>query len=888
MEDSEPIYNIARKCEKLFNEHTPNDPPSVIDNLLQDYQQRFLAWTAYMGVFADTSISLDRRLKDQSDICDLIIRLFDILEEALDHLTNCNGFSESHTDAMDLGSNESCDESDDSSETNDLIEDIETSLVRLSHLGTMIRKYSTTSRTARIRTFAEQSNLSAFENLARLAVDTLYPGANESLRIQLTRSMFETCAGVLYKRSHQQRMNTPRLIQEPQMPTVNEELQETASHTEKMKTLIISDPLSLGLQKSPHRANQTGNSVALESAPSTLDSLRTKVLKKLLDPPSKIKSDCGISSVQVGKVTYPRPPQTGDSDYRTCEWCLELHPRSLFEDTKRWSAHIDKDFEPYVCLSESCMNETTLPCYATFREWLEHMNTVHTTRWQQEIHKPVFWVCSFQHSTQYFNTLEELHRHMKECYPDNFATGLYTIAKNSHIKRPRSRNICPLCCRELANNKGKNTQVGATSRKRRKIRDNEGDILNYSATPESQESSVDEQDVESPEISMARHIAEHLQISMFLAIRLIRCQSQDDECIKCEESCVVDSGDRSTTNSGASWSPGTSTARDSFDESFNEEKQKSTDDGSYEQDYVITVETDLPSGEGNEGGEEGREEDQTLKKEDEIFGGEGDGFEKEGEASQAFPDDASSNEALYGPQTNSSYPGDADDPRYSTEYAPFYAYDQHPLHAYDQYPDYAGIPPPGAYGSYWGLADSPRPSGSSLYPPHGGFSAPISFGPGLDRFECLNPGSQTGEVEETVFSPRQVRCIFHWINCKFESSNYDDWVDHIYFAHFSRRKSSGHGSAPDFGRAPTSWTCRYHGCNMVMRDDNHRSLWDQKLAHIFGHLCRGGGEPEQIHEDLVWLKYYKSMGLCYEVDVLGMRSHPPPQRPYEQGSMSWR
>ncbi|KAF3252188.1 hypothetical protein TWF192_004641 [Orbilia oligospora] len=674
MANSEPIYNIARKCEKLFNEYTPNDPPSVIDSLLQDYQQRFLAWTAYMGVFADTSISLDRRLKDQPDICDLIIRLLDILEEALDHLPNCNEFPKSHTDVMDLDSNGSCDESDDSLDTNDLIEDIETSLARLSHLGTMIRKYSTTSRSARIRSFAEQSNLSAFENLARLAVDTLYPGANESLRIQLARSMFETCASVLYKRSHQQKMNTPRLIQEPRMPTVNEEPQETAPHTDKMKTLSISDPLFLDVQKSPHRANQIGESTALESAPSTLDSLHTKVLKKFLDPPSKIESDCGISSVQVGKVTYPRPPRTGDSNYRTCEWCLKLHPRSLFEDTKRWSAHIDKDFEPYVCLSEICMNQTTLPCYATFREWLQHMNTVHTTRWQQEIHKPVFWVCSFQHSTQYFNTLEELHKHMKECYPDNFATGLYTMAKNSHIKRPRSRKICPLCCRELANNKGKNTQVGATSRKRRKTRDNEGDILSYSVTSGSQEPSVDEKDAESPEVSMARHIAEHLQVSMFLAIRLIQCQSQDGDSIRCEESCVVDSGDRSTTKSGTSWSPGASTARDNFDQSSNKENQKSTSDGNSEQDYLTTGETSLPSREEKEeerGEQEGREEDQTLKKEDEVFGGEGDGFEKEGEAGQAVPGEASSLvsfPARY-KNTSSRYRKPLIIPRYNHQYA---------------------------------------------------------------------------------------------------------------------------------------------------------------------------------------------------------------------------
>ncbi|KAF3228323.1 hypothetical protein TWF106_007355 [Orbilia oligospora] len=830
---------------------------------------------------------------------------------------------------MDLDSNGSCDESDDSLDTNDLIEDIETSLARLSHLGTMIRKYSTTSRSARIRSFAEQSNLSAFENLARLVVDTLYPGANESLRIQLARSMFETCASVLYKRSHQQKMNTPRLIQEPRVPTVNEEPQETAPHADKMKTLSISDPLSLDVQKSPHRANQIGESTALESVPSALDSLRTKVLKKMLDSPSKIESDCGISSVQVGKVTYPRPPQTGDSDYRTCEWCLKLHPRSLFEDTKHWSAHIDKDFEPYVCLSESCMNEKTLPCYATFREWLQHMNTVHTTIWQQEIHKPVFWACSFQHSTQYFNTLEELHKHMKECYPDKFATGLYTIAKNSHIKRPRSRKICPLCCRELANNKGKNTQVGATSRKRRKIRGNEGDILNYSAMPESQESSVDEQDVESPEISMARHIAEHLQVSMFLTIRLIRCQSQDGESIKCEESRVVDSGGRSTTISrsfSSSWvsSPRAATMRrcsphpiftatDNFDESASGGNQKTTyyDDSDSEQDHLTAWENDLLIKEGDEwewewGEQEGREEDQTLKKKDEVFGGEGDGLEKEVEASQAVPGEASSRYStqnshlgntpmiprdkniyaprndnpyspsaydpyhsaysLHPPQTNSPYPGEAGNPRHSAVYTPS---------LYD--PSYTDNPY--SYSSDLGHTGGSPPSAFSVYPIHRGFTpppAPTSFGPNLDRFGYSNSSSRIGEDGETDFSLRQVRCIFYWINCRFKSSSYEDWVKHIYFQHFPPQGNDWSSSGPNFGRAPTVWKCRYRSCYTVIQDGNHKSLWDQKTFHIFGHLY-GGAEPEEIQEDRVWLEYYKSMRLCYEVDVFDIPLRPPPR-----------
>ncbi|KAK6498084.1 hypothetical protein TWF506_004326 [Arthrobotrys conoides] len=220
------------------------------------------------------------------------------------------------------------------------------------------------------------------------------------------------------------------------------------------------------------------------------------------------------------------------------------------------------------------------------------MKTLHTVKWQQEIHKPVFWVCSFQHSTQYFDTLEELHKHLQECYPDNFATGLYTIAKDSHIKRPRSSRICPLCCRELVNNKSKITQARVTSRKREIIKDKRDDTLKHDTMKESQELDTDEQDEEPSETSMAPHIAEHLQVSMFLTIRSIQCHSnsssQENDSVQFEERCVADTGDGSTTSSKLSWSSEASIAREGFEESFNEDEQKFTTDDTSERNNWVT------------------------------------------------------------------------------------------------------------------------------------------------------------------------------------------------------------------------------------------------------------------------------------------------------------
>ncbi|KAF3211181.1 hypothetical protein TWF106_010319 [Orbilia oligospora] len=499
-----------------------------------------------MGVFASKSLCLDRRLQDRPGIRDLVIRLLDILVEALEEVTSNNEPHQNQTMSEPEFPLEN------KSEIDDLTEDIETSLVSLSRLGTTIRKYSTTGRTARIRKFAEQSaSLKAFEKLARVAVDTLYMEAKDTLRAQLTRSMVETCASILYKKSHQKKMNTNRPTRDVPMPTIREERDDNLANS--AENFNIDDPIVQILPDSAPKPNQLRPYAPLESTPSILDSLRTTVLKDL-GRSSKVKSNCSASSIQLGKVSYPRASGGKDaSGYRTCKWCLERHPPALFDSKKQWSAHLDKDFEPYVCLSESCMAEIQLPSFATFKEWLNHMNTLHTVRWQQEIHRPIFWVCNFTHKNEYFSNQEELHEHMKQCYPKTLAAGLPAIVKNSHTKRSRSHNVCPLCCRDLEQDKRRKRRGGDSDRKRRKVEGNQDNVRTTDATAEYDSSSSDERE-EPKGVIMARHIAEHLQISMLLTMRLINCQQmQRDGLLESEEITAVDTSDRSTLTSELPW-----------------------------------------------------------------------------------------------------------------------------------------------------------------------------------------------------------------------------------------------------------------------------------------------------------------------------------------------
>ncbi|KAF3933589.1 hypothetical protein ABW19_dt0205561 [Dactylella cylindrospora] len=476
-------------------------------------------------------------------------------------------------------------DSDDEPATDlEVLEIIETALARLSRLGATIRQSSITSRAARIVEFAERSNLTAFEHRARTAINCLYPDSNESLRTQLTRSIVETYAKIVYNKQHQQRLNARRVVKATTSLTIDEDsiLVDFPVRPPVVEIMNMKESPSISSAKPTPDFNQSHDTAKLESTPSTLNSLRKSMLLRKINAPvgPEGESKCGASSVQLRRVTYPPPPkETDGANYITCDWCLERHPRTLFDDRKRWSAHLNKDFEPYVCISEKCMDEKRLPCYATFKEWLLHMNTVHSLKWQQEIHKPTKWVCRIKHPTKYFETAEALYKHGTEHHLDAFTKSEFqAIAKYSCAEFLRSRHVCPLCSRDLVKEKRRKRFPARASKRLRlstdehtqittspteseeateKIEDEQENEAEEGVENEGEGETESEGEEESPEIAMARHIASHLQIIMFLTIRLIECEKYGDDSAEAgsTEAGSTDGGDisgRSNPSSGES------------------------------------------------------------------------------------------------------------------------------------------------------------------------------------------------------------------------------------------------------------------------------------------------------------------------------------------------
>lgn len=88
IETTEPIFKLATKCERLFSEHISrlkNGSDLNGAKVVGEYQQKFSAWAAFLGVFAVPDMCLDRRLRNHTEVQDLVLRLLDIMRRNLVH-----------------------------------------------------------------------------------------------------------------------------------------------------------------------------------------------------------------------------------------------------------------------------------------------------------------------------------------------------------------------------------------------------------------------------------------------------------------------------------------------------------------------------------------------------------------------------------------------------------------------------------------------------------------------------------------------------------------------------------------------------------------------------------------------------------------------------------
>ncbi|KAL6859273.1 hypothetical protein J3F83DRAFT_749592 [Trichoderma novae-zelandiae] len=545
IESSEPIFELASECEQLFSQQVSRlrgeaDPNAT--KAVGEFQQRFSAWAAFLGVFAVPEMCLDRKLQHHVEIQDLVLRLLDIMKRNLTYLFEAN-------DALN-GDDVELTDSHQALPPQlrisvDSLRGIEGATERLHHLGGTIQLSSEASQAARISRFATRFDSSSFEQVARLAIVSFYPDASPSLLEHVARAMTD-----MYQKFHYRRSRRARLQARPRA-TLSSIREESASSsqpnawTANPVPVPASPPITALRRQMPRpvvRSHLGARShQSRDSKPTSLDSQEFKKhFPQQTDGSVKSKT----KSILASQMAYP--PQSEDS--LVCDWCF----LPLSEDEskgEKWRKHLNEDFKPFVCISEKCREP--LNRFATSRAWFSHMSETHGQHWHREVHLPVWYICPLcntQDTT--YPRAPDLTGHIMKCHADVFTEKqIQTIVLQSRLRSPRSQDICPLCC--LSMNDGQESDEGdqflkkafpnlsvqdeelGESHKRIKTeagakqRDEHRDtnLGSTERTPSDAHASSSRNRRPLDLEAIAKHVASHLQGVMLLTLRMVALES---------------------------------------------------------------------------------------------------------------------------------------------------------------------------------------------------------------------------------------------------------------------------------------------------------------------------------------------------------------------------
>ncbi|KAL6881284.1 hypothetical protein J3F83DRAFT_47012 [Trichoderma novae-zelandiae] len=536
-EGEDLLYNLAYECEALFGhlQDTLQRTKSsdAMAQVCGEFQQRFAIWAAHLGVFARKSQCLDTRLRNLPDLQDLVARLLDILRRSLQDCT-VGPPSQGRTDEMMMDIHEL--PSGPPQIQTAALKTIDDALTRLNRLGVTIRQSGRGKLDTRAKRFAAGLDLSSFAHLCAEAVQALYPGAHQSLKDHLSKSMTDRYARMLFLDFRHQKLQTPRELSIG-LPSIHE-----VPHSE-MQTNTRSPQQTMAIK---NRAVQRLLRPPPAFSQSDLSSVNLQQIRSRLRPPDEASTKFHkTSSIQVNQGNYPHiPAATHDSYVIACPWCSELLNKKTLSESE-WRRHIDRDLKPYICLSEACPEAH--PAYPTFDEWYRHME-LHDWRWHQRVYLTSSWMCTIcEFSLHTYISPQALYSHLEESHSGEFTHAqLQAISRQSKTEQPRTSNECLLCCFavEEQGNCGEavfpKRRKGQTKQEASKSARKTLEMANpnpHSSDSELSDTSSDSDDVGSDHRTqrskgrskaVSRHVAVHLQVLMLLTLRFAAALRDND------------------------------------------------------------------------------------------------------------------------------------------------------------------------------------------------------------------------------------------------------------------------------------------------------------------------------------------------------------------------
>lgn len=305
------LCQLSYECESLFENiqraQAPTQTETSILKACAEFQQRFSIWTAHLGVFARKSQCLDRRLQNFPDLLDLVARLLDLLRRCLQQcivqldgrdgqaLASQEGHVPAHT--ANLGA-------------------INDTLTRINRLGVTIRQSSRLHIDARAKKFATGRDLKSFSYLCAIALELLYPGAQQSLRDRLSKSMTDRYARMLFLESRNTKLQTHRKRHPHRELPARSDIPDNRAQVD-IPAIPKTDLAGPSSARAFTPLSQTDTS--------DLSSIDIQHFRGCLGPSGEpLLGPRKPSSIQVNQHGYPPLPISSDhGNGFSCEWCAE-------------------------------------------------------------------------------------------------------------------------------------------------------------------------------------------------------------------------------------------------------------------------------------------------------------------------------------------------------------------------------------------------------------------------------------------------------------------------------------------------------------------------------------------------------------------------------------
>ncbi|OCL13226.1 hypothetical protein AOQ84DRAFT_416491 [Glonium stellatum] len=407
-----------------------NDGEAPIASLVENQLGRFNIWTSNIGVFATLKLSLDYRLRDASDIRDLVLRLLDSLFGNLQQLLHV--LNRAHL--MPASDDNRQSRANISSAINTISDNVD----RLHRLSNSIRRAGAESRNMRAAEFEwkddDGSDLGRpwMEHFAMALLQFKYPESSETIRRRLASAMLLRRKRLLYRQARQEKL-------------VLAAVHASRKKIAPVKKLVASKASS---KPGPQQQLNLPNNVETDE-PKVAQSVRSfNTAATPLDPekfqravaPSRVSTAKSAPLTEETKLNFPPPPlpiKDGRKEV-LCPYCGLLMPVREVENLLTWRNHVLKDLDPYVCLFENCSKENQL--YNSVKDWLCHMKFKHRLQWRcaVKVHS--------KETARIFNLQKDFEDHMKK-----FHEGTFTEAQLPLLVESSARPVtpifetCPLC-----------------------------------------------------------------------------------------------------------------------------------------------------------------------------------------------------------------------------------------------------------------------------------------------------------------------------------------------------------------------------------------------------------------------------------------------------------